>query len=92
MALAFGLLAGHRDVGSRCVDVDGARGPGAQQLVVDSAHAAAHIENGLPVDATGAEPVDERAREAPWAVAVVVAQMFRGMARVELSIVFPVLR
>jgi len=87
VALPFGLRAGRRDVGPRCVHVDGARSPGAQQLVVDSANAAAHIENGLPLDAAGAERLDEVARETPWAVALVVAQLLGSMARVELAVV-----
>ena len=52
---------------------------------MDRAHSAAHIEDGLPVDTAGAERLDEVAREAPWAVALVVAQLFGSMALVELA-------
>jgi len=92
MALSFGLLAGRRDVGARCIDVDGCGGPGPQELVVNRTDAAADVKDGLPIDPAGAERLDERASEAPGTLPMVVAQLLRGVASVELSVVFRVFR
>ena len=86
MALPFGLLPGDPDVGARCVHVDRGGGPGPQELVVDRTHAAADVEDGLPVDPARGERLDQRASQAHGALLTVGSKMLGRVAGVELAI------
>ena len=50
------------------------------------------VEDGLPVDTASAERLDQRASQARWPVPTIVAELVRGMASVELPVVFRVVR
>ncbi len=87
MALPFGLATGGREIRSRCVDVDGGRGPGAQQLEVDRADAATDVEDRPALETIRRQPVDQGAGQSRRPISPVGTKVLRGMAGIELAIV-----
>ena len=87
MALSLGLATGGREIRSRCVDVDGGRGPCAQQLMVDGADAATDVEDGPALETVSRQPVDQGTGQAPRPISLVVPKVLRGVAGIELAIV-----
>ena len=87
MALPLGLATGGREIRSRRVDVDGCRGPCAQQLMVDGTDAATDVEDGPALETVSRQAVDQGTGQAPRPISLVVPKMLRGVAGIELAIV-----
>ena len=87
MALPLGLATGGREIRSRCVDVDGGRGPGAQQLMVDRADAATDVEDGPALETARRQPVDQGAGQSRRPIPPVGPKVLCGVTGIELAIV-----
>ena len=87
MALALGLATGGREIRSRCVDVDGGRGPGAQQLMVDRADAATDVEDGPALETIRRQSVDQGPGQSRRPIPPVGPKVLCGVTGIELAIV-----
>jgi hypothetical protein len=86
MTLPLRLPACSRDVGARCVDIDGRGGTGPQEFVMDRTHPTANVEDGLTFDTALGKRLDQRPSEGSGAFLAVGVQLLGRVARIELAI------